>query len=54
MAGSVRIDFVNDSWWVKLYDGDGQLVDIYEVEKGELTITKAAYGQIYFVKKEEK
>jgi len=49
MAGTVKIDYANDCWWVKLYGGDGKIVDVYQVETGELTLTIGAYRKLLFI-----
>ena len=50
MAGYVRLDYDDGSFIVKLFGGDGKLVDMYEVEGYKFDITNSAYFAIRKVK----
>ena len=49
MAGKVSIDFQNDCWWFRLYGDKGQMIDIWEVGTGDVTVMFAAYQKLYLI-----
>jgi hypothetical protein len=54
MAGSVIIDIGEGTFFIKLYDINGKLVDMFEVDDNKLSISLAAWDELNHNKKMHK